>query len=599
MKIKNLKINGYGKLKNKNINFEKINIIYGKNESGKSTILNFIINILYNISKNKNGKSLSDYDKYLPWNENEFSGKISYILDNNKKYQVFRNFNKKDTEVYDENGINISNEYNIDKKLGNLYFSDQVKVDKDTLLSTVVAAQNETRIDANMQNILIQKVANLAESGDEEVSYKKAVNILGKILLNEVGTNKSQDRPINITKENIFNYEKELEDIKNIRNIKSEIEEKNKKLNKMLISHEKNKEIIEKIINILNNKKLKSEKIKIKENIYNETKNKIEKIRNNKKDHKNNKKNYIILIILIIINILNFIFIKNKIINLMLFALIPIFILILFIKMINNKKYFLKNVDLPVKTLEGNNNELKIEINKLKEELNNEFFDEKEELIRIYGKEIINLLEDEDIEKRLHETNKEIERIELELHKQKLDMSNIEPKLEKLAELEEKLELEESNLEKLENRANIINLTKDIIEESYIEMKNNVTPKFNINLSKNIEKLSKGKYKNIIINDDILVELENGQHISIERLSTGTIEQIYLALRLSVIDEISTEKLPIFLDETFAFYDDERLEEALKFLLDIENQVIIFTCTNREKNILEKLNANFNYIDIT
>ena len=599
MKIKNLKINGYGKLKNKNINFEKINIIYGKNESGKSTILNFIINILCNISKNKNGKSLSDYDKYLPWNENEFSGKISYVLDNNKKYQVFRNFNKKDTEVYDENGINISNEYNIDKKLGNLYFSDQVKVDKDTLLSTVVASQNETRIDANMQNILIQKVANLAESGDEEVSYKKAVNILGKILLNEVGTNKSQGRPINITKENIFNYEKELEDIKNIRNIKSEIEEKNKKLNKMLISHEKNKEIIEKIINILNNKKLKSEKIKIKENIYNETKNKIEKIRNNKKDHKNNKKNYIILIILIIINILNFIFIKNKIINLMLFALIPMFILILFIKMINNKKYYLKNVDLPVKTLEGNNNELKIEINKLKEELNNEFFDEKEELIRIYGKEIINLLEDEDIEKRLHETNKEIERIELELHKQKLDMNNIEPKLEKLAELEEKLELEKSNLEKLENRAKIINLTKDVIEESYIEMKNNVTPKFNINLSKNIEKLSKGKYKNIIINDDILVELENGQHISIDRLSTGTIEQIYLALRLSVIDEISTEKLPIFLDETFAFYDDERLEEALKFLMNVENQVIIFTCTNREKNILEKLNADFNYIDIT
>lgn len=599
MKIKNLKINGYGKLKNKNINFEKINIIYGKNESGKSTILNFIINILYNISKNKNGKSLSDYDKYLPWNENEFSGKISYMLDNNKKYQVFRNFNKKDTEIYDENGINISNEYNIDKKSGNLYFSDQVKVDKDTLLSTVVASQNETRIDANMQNILIQKVANLAESGDEEISYKKAVNILGKMLLNEVGTSKSQDRPINITKENIFNYEKELEDIKNIRNIKNEIEEKNKKLNKMLVNHEKNKEIVEKIINIENNKKIKSEKIKIKENIYNETKNKIEKIRNNKKEHKNNKKNYFILIILIIINILSFIFIKNKIINLMLVSLIPIFILILFIKMINNKKYYLKNIDLPVKTLENNNNELEIEINKLKEELNNEFFDEKEELMRIYGKEIINLLEDEDIEKRLHETNKEIERIELELHKQKLDMSNIEPKLEKLAELEEKLELEELNLEKLENRANIINLTKDIIEESYIEMKNNVTPKFNISLSKNIEKLSKGKYKNIIINDDILVELENGQHISIERLSTGTIEQIYLALRLSVIDEISTEKLPIFLDETFAFYDDERLEEALKFLLSVENQVIIFTCTNREKNILEKLNTNFNYIDIT
>ena len=278
MKIKKLKINSYGKLKNKNFNLEKINIIYGKNESGKSTILNFIINILYNISKNKNGKNLSDYDKYLPWNENEFSGKIIYKLDNNKQYEVFRNFNKKSAEIYDEMGRDISNKYNIDKKMGNLFFYDQVKVDKDTLLSTVIASQNETRINTNMQNILIQKVANLVESGDEEISYKKAINILEKTLLTEVGTNKSQDRPINISKENIINYENELENIKNIKNIKYEIEEKNKKINKKLIYLKNNKKILEKIFDIFNDKKIKNEKIKIKENIYKENKNKIEKI---------------------------------------------------------------------------------------------------------------------------------------------------------------------------------------------------------------------------------------------------------------------------------------------------------------------------------
>ena len=599
MKIKKLKINSYGKLKNKNFNLEKINIIYGKNESGKSTILNFIINILYNISKNKNGKNLSDYDKYLPWNENEFSGKIIYKLDNNKQYEVFRNFNKKSAEIYDEMGRDISNKYNIDKKMGNLFFYDQVKVDKDTLLSTVIASQNETRINTNMQNILIQKVANLVESGDEEISYKKAINILEKTLLTEVGTNKSQDRPINISKENIINYENELENIKNIKNIKYEIEEKNKKINKKLIYLKNNKKILEKIFDIFNDKKIKNEKIKIKENIYKENKNKIEKIKNNKNKKNNNKKFLIILFFLIIINIFNFIFIKNKIIRLMIFLLIPIFILIVFIKMVNNKKYYLKNIDLPVKTLETNNNELKMEIEKLKEELNNEYFEKKESLIDIYGKEIINLLEDENIEKKLYDSNKEIENLTLELHKLELDMDNIEPKLEHLADLEEKLDLEKSNLKKLEDRARVINITKNLIEESYIEMKNNITPKFNINLSKNIEKISKGKYKNIIINDDISVELENGKYVSIDRLSTGTIEQIYLALRLSVIDGISTERLPILLDETFAFYDDERLEETLKFLAQIENQIVIFTCTDREKKILEKLNVDFNYIDIT
>lgn len=76
MKIKNIKINSFGKIKNKEINLgNNINIIYGKNESGKSTLLKFISNILYGSSKNKNKKEISDFDKYKPWVGEEFSRK--------------------------------------------------------------------------------------------------------------------------------------------------------------------------------------------------------------------------------------------------------------------------------------------------------------------------------------------------------------------------------------------------------------------------------------------------------------------------------------------------------------------------------------------
>ena len=65
MKINKLKINAYGKLKDKEINFKNnINIIYGKNEAGKSTLLNFISNCFYGISKNKKGKDISDFERY-------------------------------------------------------------------------------------------------------------------------------------------------------------------------------------------------------------------------------------------------------------------------------------------------------------------------------------------------------------------------------------------------------------------------------------------------------------------------------------------------------------------------------------------------------
>ena len=85
-----------------------------------------------------------------------------------------------------------------------------------------------------------------------------------------------------------------------------------------------------------------------------------------------------------------------------------------------------------------------------------------------------------------------------------------------------------------------------------------------------------------------------------DRLSDGTIDQLYLSLRLSIIKELSEETIPIFLDEAFAYYDDNRLKNILEFINDeFKNiQIIIFTCTNREKNILNKLNIKYNLIEL-
>lgn len=64
--------------------------------------------------------------------------------------------------------------------------------------------------------------------------------------------------------------------------------------------------------------------------------------------------------------------------------------------------------------------------------------------------------------------------------------------------------------------------------------------------------------------------------------------------------ELCKETMPIILDETFAYYDEERLENILKYLNEEckDNQIIIFTCTNREKNILDKENINYSLINL-
>ena len=595
MKINKIKINAFGNLKNKNIELKKINIIYGKNESGKSTLQNFIINMLYGTSKNKNGKFESDYDKYNPWSGEEYSGKIEYQLDNNKIYNVYRDFNKKNPEIYDEYSNNISNEFNIDKKLGNTFFMEQTNIDREIMTSTVASMQNETQIDKNTQNLLVQKVANLAESGEEDVSYKKAIAKLDKLLLNEVGTDKSQDRPINIAKNKLNKLNNELDEIKDIENDKYLIEEKNKEYTENLNFAEKNKKIYSEIKNIIDENNSENQKIEIKEKIYKENNEKIEKIKSEKIE-KNNKKNkiinYFLLFLILLINILSFIFIKNKIINIIIFLLIPIWILI---NLIKNKNKKIKNNKIQINTLEKNNDELKEEINNLKNKLINKNNEEKNKLINKYGDEIEELFNN-NIYDVINNNNNEINQYNLEIHKLKLDLENIEPKLEKMVNLIEEIQIEEENIIKLNEEKDVFLETKEIIENAYEEMKNNVTPKFNICLSEYIDKISGEKYNNIKINDGIQVELINGKLIPIEKLSEGTIEQIYLALRLSVIDQISKEKLPIFLDETFAYYDDERLAATLKFINSVQNQTIIFTCTNREIEILEQLGIEYNLI---
>ena len=121
-------------------------------------------------------------------------------------------------------------------------------------------------------------------------------------------------------------------------------------------------------------------------------------------------------------------------------------------------------------------------------------------------------------------------------------------------------------------------------------MRDNVTPKFTNKLNEIIAKITKGKYTKVMLNDKmgLLVENEQGQYVQADKLSVGTIEQLYFSLRIALIEEISNEKMPIILDEAFAYYDTKRLKNVLEFLNENCNkhQVFIITCTNREIEII-------------
>ncbi|MFP4697837.1 MAG: ATP-binding protein, partial [Eubacteriales bacterium] len=129
MLIRDLHIRGFGKFNNYKINFgEGLNIVYGDNEAGKSTVHQFIQGMLFGFFKPyiKTKKYTEVYDKYLPWNMKEGYEGTLIFEENNKAYRIERNFMKRHDsfKLYNEiTGEDITKQlpYNPVTKLPDIY----------------------------------------------------------------------------------------------------------------------------------------------------------------------------------------------------------------------------------------------------------------------------------------------------------------------------------------------------------------------------------------------------------------------------------------------------------------------------------------------
>ena len=487
MNINKIKINNYGNIKNKDFEFsKKINIIYGKNESGKSTILQFIINMLYGISKNKKGKEISDFEKYKPWNGEEFSGKLIYELDNNEKVEIYRDFNRKNSEVYNERGEEISQKYNINKSLGNEFFYEQTKVDENTFTSSFAVQQQNVKLEVDMQNYLLQKISNILGTGEENTSYKKIIEKLKKRKIEKIETERTKEKPINKIQEKLKKISIEKEKINEKENKIIELKIQKDNIEEKINEIKKEKELLSRINNIKNIEKNKAEKYNIQnkiieENNFNkkEIEEKINNIKNktqngNVKENKINK-SLVVLIIINIISLILVIFIKNNYFKI-LFGIIIILCFAKIVSKINKNNTRIKNemeklnkLKIQINLIEENNKVIKEELEKNNIQNNYLIGAEKNEIKNIYNiteKEINNILEkniDISIEinqKKLNENIIELNNIKYKINELNDEKNNITILLED----EKKLKIELDELKKLEKS---IQVAEEIIKESY------------------------------------------------------------------------------------------------------------------------------------
>lgn len=183
-------------------------------------------------------------------------------------------------------------------------------------------------------------------------------------------------------------------------------------------------------------------------------------------------------------------------------------------------------------------------------------------------------------------------------------INNLNKEVELLIDIEEEISRVEDKIQHFENRIKSIEIAKSTIEDISQEIHSQFAPKINKEVSNLINLISGGKYEQVKINEDLNITIENPstkEIIDIDSLSGGTIDQLYFALRFSIISSMKGDNLPLILDDCFIQYDGDRLENILSFLGDMSNekQILLFTCHHREKEILDRLGLKYNLVNLS
>lgn len=155
---------------------------------------------------------------------------------------------------------------------------------------------------------------------------------------------------------------------------------------------------------------------------------------------------------------------------------------------------------------------------------------------------------------------------------------------------ERELQLELDAVDMAKNE--IIRLSREYGDERRDEI--------NSAVSRYVSAITEGKYDLAEVDETGKLRVQTeGREVLPEALSRGTLEQFYFAFRMAVGSIVTQEEpLPLLLDETFAMYDDDRLRQTLRLLAANGTQTILFTCQRREQKLLEELGIAYHMIEL-
>ena len=160
------------------------------------------------------------------------------------------------------------------------------------------------------------------------------------------------------------------------------------------------------------------------------------------------------------------------------------------------------------------------------------------------------------------------------------------------AELQQQLDALNARIAALEETYSALELAMNTLSAASTELQRRFAPRISKRAQELFSRLTGGRYDRLTLGEDFTVHAGTTQETTLHSAlwrSEGTTDQLYLALRLAVSQEL-TPDAPFILDDALVRFDDTRLSQALSILEETarDRQVILFTCQDREKRLLGK-----------
>lgn len=566
MYLNKLLIKDFGKFHNKEIDLKPgVNLIYGPNEAGKTTIKEFIVGMLYGIDKSRGlGAKCDNYELRKPLNSANYAGK-AYIKHEGKTYLIERSFlkNNRKTSVIDAQSameVKLKDKNSLNKTMFDL--------DKSTYTNTLCIGEHGAAVGKELADEMANYLGNFATTGSADIDKSAAIEHL-KEERKKYDTKELSDKldEISVEISEFKNVDDQLADVRKqivdldeafaMETAKRKREARKLIENEKGVSYEDDEELNENLDQLSKSSvfldadimKEYQPKKKITDNIWVILLTGV----------------FVVAVVAFMVNILPF----EEGVRQVFILCTALFVIITIVEGLYAKGVFSGEAQMPseddfkriIYDLERKTeaySDVEIDMSFAQE------YAEKKSGLRVIEKELLE-------------------------------------KKNRSQELDEEFNVLSNKKKELEKEIHAINLAINTINEVSSEIHGDMGFLINDNISDIVSKITDGKYEDVKLDENLHVMVkDNDSYVGIEYLSAGTIEQIYLAVRLSIARLLCRDKLPLIIDDIFTNYDESRLVNTLDCLKTIDTeQIILMTSNSHIGDMLDDLDMEYNYIELS